>query len=446
MRSLRYIAAHQHVGTFARQLPCCRSSRRCLTTLAIETSCDDTSVAVAELKRSSLGGRLHVHYHNKITANCDAYAGVHPLVALKSHRTSLAPLVQEALSTAPPLDFISVTRGPGMRSNLAVGVDTAKGLSLGLKVPILGLHHMQAHALTPRLVHAMQNLSGRDSSRGVKPSFPFLTVLASGGHTMLISSESLVEHTILAETHDIALGDCLDKAARAIVPPEALQTPYGKALEDFAFPSGEYRYMPPARRQEELEHRRTRWNWSLSPPFSESKGGSKTSRRMAFSFAGLLSFVERLMSRKVDATGRLASDTRLPEEVTVEERRELAREVQRVCFEHLASRILLHLSSPSAKDVNAIVVSGGVASNRFLRHVMRAMLDIRGHRDIALEFPPIELCTDNALMIAWAGLEMWNVGYRSTLDIEPIRKWSMDPAASDGGILGVGGWTNVAID
>ncbi|KXT02707.1 hypothetical protein AC578_5423 [Pseudocercospora eumusae] len=438
MRSLRYITAHRYVKPFSRQLPRCQPPRRCLTTLAIETSCDDTSVAVAELKSSSLGGRLHLHYHKKITANNDAFNGIHPLVALKSHRTSLAPLVQEALSLAPSLDFISVTRGPGMRSNLAVGVDTAKGLSLGLKVPILGLHHMQAHALTPRLVHAMQNPSGCSPSQELEPSFPFLTVLASGGHTLLISSESLIEHTILAETHDIALGDCLDKAARAIVPSEALQAPYGKALEDFAFPSGEYDYLPPARRQEELEHRRTQWNWSLPPPFSESKGGVKTSRRMAFSFAGLLSFIERLMSRRVDANGRLTSEARLLEEVTTDERRELAREVQRVCFEHLASRILLHLSSSNSKDVNAIVVSGGVASNKFLRHVMRTMLDVRGHRHVALEFPPIELCTDNALMIAWAGLEMWNAGYRSTLNIEPIRKWSMDS------ILGVGGWTNIA--
>lgn len=458
MRSqLRYIHVtpqppflrQRHVIPAWKQQPYCTPSpspshSRRLTTLAIETSCDDTSVAVAELTPASSNGRLKVHFHKKVTANNNAFTGIHPLVALQSHRRSLAPLVQAALKVAPPPDFISVTRGPGMRSNLAVGLDTAKGLSLGLNVPLLSVHHMQAHALTPRLVHAMES-GHRDA---LKPTFPFLTVLASGGHTTLINSESLTKHTILAETHDIALGDCLDKAARAILPPDSLCTPYAGAMERFAFPRGsdDYSYTAPARRQEELEHRKTQWNWSIAPPFSESKGGNKTSRRMEFSFAGLLSSVERLMARRVDSEGRLTTELRLAEDVSLAERREMAREVQRVTFEHLVSRVMLHLSSNASANVYAIVVSGGVASNEFLRHVMRGMLDARGYRSIALEFPPVELCTDNALMIAWAGLEMWNDGYRSTLDVEPIRKWSMDPAAEDGGILGVGGWINVVAE
>ncbi|SMY19748.1 unnamed protein product [Zymoseptoria tritici ST99CH_1A5] len=415
---------------------------RSIVTLAIETSCDDTSVAVAELLSPQLHGRLKVHFHEKVTADNDAYNGIHPLVALHSHRRNLALLVQKALQVSPKPDFVSVTRGPGMRSNLSTGLDTAKGLAVAWDVPLLATHHMQAHALTPRLVAAMEMDLGQP--KPLNPAFPFLTLLASGGHTMLINSTGLVEHSILADTQDIAIGDCLDKAARAILPAGRLAIPYGRALEEFAFPNGpsDYQYTAPTRRREELERRPTKWRWGLFPPLSESKRGEKSSKRMVYSFTGLTTSIERITTRVVDAEGRLTSVSRRPEDISEDERRELAREVQRIAFEHLASRIILHLSS-NATDVNAIVVSGGVASNSFLRHLLRAMLDARGYDRIRLEFPPISLCTDNALMIAWAALEMWHAGYRSSLDVQPLRKWSMDPNAEDGGILGVGGWHNV---
>ncbi|KAI5369756.1 putative Gcp-like domain, peptidase M22, tRNA N6-adenosine threonylcarbamoyltransferase, TsaD [Septoria linicola] len=331
-----------------------------------------------------------------------------------------------------------------MRSNLAVGLDTAKGLAVGLDVPFLGIHHMQAHALTIRLVKALASTEA--ASRAHEPAFPFLTVLASGGHTMLITSSGLNDHSLLAETGDIALGDCLDKSARLILPSSALKAPFGQALEDFAFPRGldGYEYVAPTRRQEELECRMTRWGWALRPPFAESKGGLKTTRRMAFSFAGLLTAVQRLFSRPSATDGNLAHEAHSPEDITEDERRDMAREVQRVTFEHLTSRLLLHLNSAAGGSINTVVVSGGVASNKYLRHVMRQMLDARGHPHVQLEFPLVSLCTDNALMIAWAALEMYNAGFRSELDVQPIRKWSMDPKAEDGGILGVGGWIQVA--
>ena len=441
LRSPRVAALTYRSNVIRSRIGKCIGHRRHLTTLAIETSCDDTSVAILSSEQDG----LKVHFHEKITANNDAYNGIHPLVALHSHRANLAPLVEQALSQPlPKIDFITATRGPGMRSNLAVGLDTAKGLALGMKVPFLGVHHMQAHALTPRLVNAMKPFF---PSKDVEPAFPFMTMLVSGGHTMLMNSVGLTEHYILAETGDIALGDCLDKAARAILPQDLLKAPYGRALEDFAFPQGltDYDYTAPARRQEELEHRQTRWLWGLKPVFAESKSGVKTSRRMAYSFAGLLSAVERLLLRKTAPDGRLTEEPRQPETVTFEERRDLAKETQRVAFEHLASRALLHLSSTPHDDkvIDTIVVSGGVASNRYLRHVMRSMLDARGFSHVKLEFPPVALCTDNALMIAWAGLEMWRAGYRSDLDVQPIRKWSMSPMSEDGGILGVGGWRNI---
>ena len=429
--------------------------KRRLLTLAIETSCDDTSVAILSISCQYGGSSLKtdVVFHEKVTARSEAYNGIHPLVALESHQMQLGQLVQKAVeklrSGAAPTrpdrpDFVTVTRGPGMRSNLAVGLDVAKGLAIAWGIPLAGAHHMQAHALTPRLCSTLESKEGKGrvlhradddanervewSPETLEPRFPFLGVLASGGHTMLIDSKSLNDHKILAETANIAIGDCLDKAARAILPLSDLKFPYGKALEEFAFPTDSaYHYTPPAKRQDELERRSTQWGWSLAPPLSESKSGQKSSRRMMYSFGGLLTYVERLSAR----------------DMGLSERRELAREVQRIAFEHLVSRILLHLTTlrPSQRqEINTIVLSGGVASNAYLRHILRSTLDIRGFEQIKLICPPAELCTDNALMIAWAGMEMYDAGYVSELGIRPIRKWRMDFNGEDGGVLGVGGW------
>ncbi|KXL50270.1 hypothetical protein M433DRAFT_61465 [Acidomyces richmondensis BFW] len=457
-------------------------AKRLLNVLAIETSCDDTSVALvqhethqqchAQSKTEWQAESLRVKFHQKVTANNEAYTGIHPLVALESHRRNLAPLIQNALEEHPDcipernscgrcVDLIAVTRGPGMRSNLAVGIDTAKGMATAWRVPLIGVHHMQAHALTPRLVTAMKNNAifyknkghakdGEDTAMmEMEPRFPFLSVLVSGGHTMLIDSSDLTEHAVVAETQDIAMGDCLDKAARVILPPSLLKPPFGQALENFAFKTDieslsdhdEYGYTPPLRRQEELERRPSKWGWSLAPPLAESKGGEKSSRRMVYSFAGLLSAVERYMKFKVSPDGTVSQEFRRAEEISLQERQDMAREVQRVAFEHLASRILLFLSDVGKGwKGNTIVVSGGVASNYFLRHVLRGILDVRGYKHVKLSFPPVHLCTDNALMIAWAAIEMYQAGYTSSLDIEPIRKWHMDAKSEGGGILGVEGW------
>lgn len=436
-----------------------------LSTLAIETSCDDTSVALLEIQddyrhgSSATNLRTHVAYHERITANSAAYNGIHPLVALHSHQTSLAGLVADALAKnagAKPT-FVSVTRGPGMRSNLTVGLELAKGLALAWGVPLIGVHHMQAHSLTPRLCSTLESLpdlyQGPWGSKTLQPPFPYLSVLASGGHTMLVNSAGLTDHQILASTSDIAIGDCLDKAARALLPSHLIKPPYGKALEEFAFPNGasDYNYTAPVNRGEELTRRATKWGWSLGVPMSESKGGDKSSKKMAYSFAGLLTSIQRFMRQKITEDGTLTAELRDPESIPIEERRDMAREVLRVSFEHLVSRILLRLGdtvgrkvksvSPDAPKIDTVVVSGGVASNRYLRHLLRAMLDARGYAHIKAIFPPPSLCTDNALMVAWAGMEMYTAGYQSTIDISPIRKWSMDPRAEDGGILGAEGWT-----
>jgi len=355
-----------------------------------------------------------LHFHEKITSDNSKFGGVHPIISLDSHQENLAKLVAKALQSLPDSrptgtttffaislrsascrittkvkpDFISVTRGPGMRSSLSTGLDTAKGLATAWQIPLLGIHHMQAHALTPRLVFALSSAS--TPTTPLSPAFPFLSLLVSGGHTLLLHSTSATSHTTLAKTSDIALGDCLDKIARHILPPFLLSTAgamYGPLLESFAFPDGptSHNYNPPIRRAEELARKPTHWGWSLAPPLSETHSGAK-SKSMEYSFSGLDSACRRI------ATGRQDDLQAFP----LEERRDLAREAMRVAFEHVASRVVMALQTLAAAEppppctsngaavlqgqtpetsahanaaIRTLVLSGGVAANAFLKAV-----------------------------------------------------------------------------
>lgn len=377
------------------------------------------------------------------------------MVALISHNEHLAPLITKALPFLPPAsadspslpvrcgstwlqkqrpDFISVTRGPGLLPSLSSGLQTAKGLAVAWQIPLVGVNHMQAHALTPRLVTALES-PGNGNERQNEPAFPFLSLLVSGGHTMLVHSKALTHHSILARTIDIAAGDVIDKMARSILPPEIIENSegsmYGRLLENFVFPDDrDYDdYIAPSTRVEMLSSKLSSWEWTLPVPLS------KKERSAEFSFTGIGSAVERICNRR-------------EAEMSFDERVDLARDVMRIVFEHLASRVILALKFMDEKHTNAdntekiatLVMSGGVASNQFLRKIIRSFLDIRGYSHIRLIFPPPSLCTDNAAMIAWTGTEMYEAGYQSDLGCKAIRKWSIDPEAEDGGILGASSW------
>ncbi|EHY59385.1 Mitochondrial tRNAs modification protein [Exophiala dermatitidis] len=425
--------------------------RRNLLTLAIESSCDDTCVAILSKYGCAqrLGsGKTTLHFNERITAKNTGKGGIVPVEALKSHDLHLAKLLERALPSLPEAsghlpdfqklhlrdgsirqkpDFISATRGPGMPVNLAVGLNTAKALSVAWQIPMVGVHHMQGHALTPRLVSALHKdeKSVRDA---VKPDFPFLTMLVSGGHTMLLYSKGLVEHEILASTTDTAIGDELDKCGRLILPKKLLDstpdTSYGKYLSAYAFKTADdyAAWEIPRSRQEEVEKPLNKYGWNLVPPLSKT-------RTLAYSFASIASQVRSVL---------LARQNQMDEE----ERVLLARSALATAFEHLASRMILALETLQNQgvDISTLVVSGGVAANDFLRYYLRKTLDLRNFEHVDLVFPPVELCTDNAAMIAWAGMEMFKAGYHTDLGCTPVRKWSMDSRNHDGGILGIGGW------
>ncbi|KAF2440692.1 hypothetical protein P171DRAFT_457486 [Karstenula rhodostoma CBS 690.94] len=442
---------------------------RHLVTLAIETSCDDTAVAVLETKtlQNPATTVAKLHFHEKVTSNNAAFNGVHPLAALESHQENLANLVTQAIERLPEKkrrpDFISVTRGPGMRSNLFTGLDTAKGLAAAWKasrIPLVGVHHMQAHALTSRLVaaldasetfpHAWQD--GPPTTEGeidVAPKFPFLSVLASGGHTLLIHSATLTNHEVLGSTTDVAVGECLDKIARIVLPPELLQeagnTMYGALLERFAFPPGKavqvasseprsasefcqdfasrYEYCVPKNHEEELHRNVSRWGWAFNQPLAKAGGGSKN-KSLEMSFSGLMTAVERAVRYEHDqSTGKLTKVERSAHDISREERRDMAEFSMRAAFEHIAARVVLALQSTPA---NSIVVAGGVGANYYLRYVLACKLVAHGYGDVLVVIPPPHLCSDNAAMIAWTGTEMFHAGHQDKLSIRAIRKWPLD--------------------
>lgn len=437
---------------------------RLLTTLAIETSCDDTAVAI--LRRDDATGRHDLLFNERISSDHRRFRGIEPLVAVQGHTTSLAPLVRRAMehlpapdtsstSTSIPSssstdrrpDFVSVTRGPGIMPNLSVGLSTAKGLAVAWGVPLVGVHHMQAHALTPRLARALGeqmpvddgNVRAAAAEEGdAGPSFPFLSLLVSGGHTQLVHSRSLADHAILATTADVALGNLLDHAARDILPADELDAAddvmYARVLERFAFPQGgtpaEYdaAFTPGRTRGAELEVADWPYDWSLPLPLRQS-------RRMAYSFTSIGTSVSRIVAARADNP------------MGLDERRALARQTMATAFRHVVDRLCIALESEVGNGskatlgdtVSTLVVAGGVACNRFLMHVLRATLDARGHGSLRLVVPPPALCTDNAAMIAWAGMEMFRAGYHTDLDVLAINKWPMDPSQGPG-ILGVPGW------
>lgn len=444
------------------------ASRRTLLTLAIESSCDDTCVAILDKRPTTGAARLL--FNRKITSDNRDFRGVHPLNAVVSHTAALAPLLRDALASLPEVlarasghggsergergpedarhrlwaagalrrkpDFVTVTRGPGMTSNLATGLNTAKGLAAAWDVPLVGVNHMQAHALTPRLVSALAKdaatpaqASEAASTDAHEPAFPFLSLLVSGGHTLLVLSRSLYDHEILAQAMNIAIGDMIDKCARNIIPASELagmdNVMYGPLFERFAFPSAakpeDYDYTPPARRADEIKIFDSGLGWTLTPLLASTSA-------MAYDFAGFHSQVLRVVEARPD--------------MGIEERRFLAQHTMRLAFEHLASRLLLALkSNPEAMEgVRTVVVAGGVASNQYLVHILRSMLAVRGYEYLTINSPPPALCTDNAAMIAWAGMEMYEAGYSSNMGILPLRKWPVDPRAEGGGIMGADGW------
>ncbi|KAI9365033.1 glycoprotease family-domain-containing protein [Pilaira anomala] len=363
------------------------TTQRPLRVLGIETSCDDTSAAIVTSDRRILSevvrGQQEIH---------EPMGGIVPTLASKGHSQNLPGVISETLElaglTIQDLDAIAVTRGPGLPPCLPVGLNAGKVLAAVFKKPLIGVHHMEAHALTARLT--TENELNQPS-----PAFPFMTLLISGGHTLLLTANAIGDYDPLGTTLDNAVGEAIDKTARLLKLDwvKGRRGGPGAALELAASTGDPTRFMS-----------------RLPKPMLE-----RNTSVIAFSFSGLKSAVARLVEME-----KLV-DTSNPQDVS-----DMAAAFQLTCIQHIEQKIKLALNQElivNKKPLTALVVSGGVASNTLFRTRLEALA---ASYDLPLICPPPQLCTDNGVMIAWAGLERFQAGLIDDYTITTLPKWPLE--------------------
>ncbi|QPM91524.1 tRNA (adenosine(37)-N6)-threonylcarbamoyltransferase complex transferase subunit TsaD [Pseudooceanicola algae] len=346
-----------------------------LTLLGIESSCDDTGAAVvtgtpgeARVLSSVVQGQGQLHA---------AFGGVVPEIAARAHAERLDHCVAEALETAGialrDVDAIAVTAGPGLIGGVLSGVMCAKGLAAATGKPLIGVNHLAGHALTPRLTDAV--------------AFPYLMLLVSGGHCQFLLVRGPDDFTRLGGTIDDAPGEAFDKAARLL----ALSQPGGPSVE------AEARAGDPARLR-------------FPRPLLDRPGCD-------LSFSGLKTALLR-------ARDEMMTDNALHRQ----DRADLCAGFQAAIVETLRekTRRALEIYLQDAPAVPVLAVAGGVAANGAIRVALQELCDQNGTRFTA---PPLALCTDNAAMIAYAGMERHAVGESDGMDLSARPRWPLDRRA-----------------
>ncbi|OVF03987.1 putative tRNA N6-adenosine threonylcarbamoyltransferase [Clavispora lusitaniae] len=399
---------------FRGQLQSLKRLSRNYRVLAIESSCDDSCVSLLE-KKSPNGPVLAID-EIKATLSSAKVGGIIPTAAHEFHSAQISQLVGEfcrkhEISSSNPPDLLCVTRGPGMVGSLSASIQFAKGLAVAWQRPLVGVHHMLGHLLTP-------NLTVDGSSCG--PQYPFLSLLCSGGHTMLVLSKSLTNHEIIIDTSDIAAGDSLDKCARELGFEGNM---LGPELEKYVAnidPVTKERFAGINTNTDQNE-----FGFRLRMPMRTAKH-KKIPDVIQFGFASFLSSVEGFKMKSRDSWNE-------------QTRQFVAFKLQEVLFDHIINRINVAFAKDPQKFalVRDFVCSGGVAANKVLR--AKLMHNIRSASTLKFHFPAPKLCTDNATMIGNAGIDIFeNLRLKSRLSMLPIRKWPLHD------ILDVEGWEEVS--
>ncbi|KAJ2813352.1 Mitochondrial tRNAs modification protein [Coemansia furcata] len=348
--------------------------------LGIETSCDDTAAAVVT-GDGRVVSETNRHQHSVHAS----YGGIVPGLAAAHHQANLPLVLRETLQQAglsiSDVDAVAVTRGPGMAASLGVGVAAAKALAAVHGLPLIGVHHMEAHALMARM--------GREDV----VQFPFLCVLVSGGHTMTLVAHDVSSYTTIGSTRDDSVGEAFDKVARDLgLPWPDMQEGggLGPALEQIAMRGDALRFPLPVPMDKSTS--------AVSPDFS---------------FSGLKTHVRRMLESG-------AFDPRIPQDQA-----DVAAAFQRAAVAHLRKKTALACRHARAMGVNitCVVASGGVASNAAVR---QALADVAAKEGVPLECPPPRLCTDNGVMIAWAGVERLRRGLLDSYSFDFIQRWPLD--------------------
>jgi N6-L-threonylcarbamoyladenine synthase len=341
--------------------------------LGIETSCDETAAAVVRDAPDPAGRVLASVVFSQIEEHAP-YGGVVPEIAARAHVGRLDGLVSRALAeagvTLAEVDGIAATAGPGLIGGVLVGVSLAKALALASGRPFVAVNHLEGHALTARLTDDV--------------AFPYLLLLVSGGHCQVLLVEGLGRYRVLGTTIDDAIGEAFDKTAKLL----GLPYPGGPALERAAAEGNAERFRLPR-------------------PMVGRPGSD-------FSFSGLKTAVRRAIETIGAPSAADVAD--------------LAAAFQQAAADVVTDRIANAVAACRRQGAvpPTLVVAGGVAANRTIRARLQALADGEG---LAFVAPPLALCTDNAAMIAWAGLERLRAGQADSLAFRPLPRWPLDSLA-----------------
>jgi N6-L-threonylcarbamoyladenine synthase len=340
-----------------------------MVVLGIETTCDETSAAVV-VRHEDGGGRILSNVVFSQIAEHAAYGGVVPEIAARAHVEALDVLIARAMEESghnfSSVDAVAAAAGPGLIGGVIVGLTTAKAIALVRKKPLIAVNHLEAHALTARLTDGTP--------------FPYLLLLASGGHTQIVAVRGVGDYVRLGTTRDDAIGEAFDKTAK---------------LLGLAYPGG------PQVEKEALSGDPTRF--ALPRPMAGRDDAD-------FSLSGLKTAV------------RLEAERIAP--LSDQDVRDLCASFQQAIVDVIADRLRHGLRAFRDRFgmPTALVTSGGVAANEAIRKMLHRVAFEAG---IVLVAPPPQLCTDNGAMIAWAGAERLALGLTDGLDISPRARWPL---------------------
>jgi len=335
--------------------------------LGIETSCDETGVALHDSDRGLLADVLH----SQVDIHAE-FGGVVPELASRDHIRKLIPLIREMLTKVAldlqDLDGIAYTAGPGLVGALMVGAGFGRTLAWALDIPAIAVHHMEAHLLAPLIEYA-QPATKR------APTLPFIALLVSGGHTQLVQVNAIGDYELLGESLDDAVGEAFDKAAKML---------------DLGYPGGPHL----ARCAENGDPTR----WRFPRPMTDRPG-------LDFSFSGLKTFTLNTI-REISANAPLSD----------QDRADIARAFEEAVVATLVIKCRRALAQTGLSD---LLVAGGVSANQRLRARLSEQLDAQ------VIYPPLELCTDNGAMIAHAGCLRLLAGEREPLEVKVRARWPL---------------------
>ncbi len=344
---------------------------KAFTILGIETSCDETAAAIVRGTAPGPGAILSNVVASQIMAHAP-YGGVVPEIASRAHLEILDGVIARAIAeagiAAAQIDGVAATAGPGLIGGVMVGLTTAKGVALGLGKPLIAVNHLMGHALTARLTEGVE--------------FPFLLLLVSGGHCQLLGVGGLEDFRLYGSTIDDAVGEAFDKVAKLL----GLPYPGGPEVEKHALAGNPRAYELP----------RTLVT------------GHNVRRTADFSFSGLKTAVRQLTERQQVAVEDVCASFQAA--------------VMEILTDRTAQAMAMFERDFPQAAYKTLVVAGGVAANRAIGGALAQLCVTRKYR---LSVPPPKLCTDNAAMIAWAGLERLADGANDDLGTSPRARWPL---------------------